>query len=204
MSGIPEGGPDGFERTLLHWLRKERGVEEPRRLVRVDAEEALISKFEPGFAAGLHELLRLAPELFDEAAVVVNTERAMASSPGESRTGAWHTAMHLALARAGGRHAVPDLRLAEVRAGIDSIRAILDVVLWSDPRCGEVYEPQPGEVDAYREAFVELHDGRDVFTRYYGMFDGRAVRNHCPGAAFARVLLAQAWRAVTGTPAPAV
>lgn len=203
MSGTPEGGPDGFERTLLHWLREERGVEEPRRLVRVDAEEALISKFEPGFAAGLHELLQLVPDLFDEATVVAHTERAMASASGEPRTGAWHAAMHAALARAGEAHGVPDLRLAEVRAGIDSVRAILDVVLWSDPRCGEVYEPQPGEIDTYREAFVELDHGRDVFTRYYGMFDGRAVRNHCPGAAFARVLLAQAWRATTGTPAPA-
>lgn len=202
MSGISDDVPDGFERALLHWLREGRGVEEPRRLVRVDAEEALISKFEPGFAAGLHELLRLAPDLFDEATVVANTERAMEDAPGESRTGAWHTAMQSALARAGLQHRVPDLRLAEVRAGIDSVRAILDVVLWSDPRCGETYAPQPSEVAAFREAFVELDDGRDVFTRYYGTFEGRAVRNHCPGAAFARVLLAQAWRAITGTPAP--
>ncbi len=204
MNGIRDGESDGFERTLLDWLREERGVEEPRRLVRADEEEALISKFEPGFAAGLHDLLRLIPDLFDEATVVANTERAMASTPGEPRTGAWHAAMHAALAQAGEGHGVPDLRLAEVRAGIDSVRAILDVILWSDPRCGEVYEPEPGEVDAYRESFLELEDGRDVFTRYYGTFDGRAVRNHCPGAAFARVLLAQAWRAITGTPAPTV
>lgn len=203
MSEILEGGSDYFERTLLDWLREERGVQERRRLVRADADEALISKFEPGFAAGLHELLRLIPDLFDEATVVTNTEHTMASMPGEPRTGAWHAAMHSSLARAGERHGVPDLRLAEVRAGIDSVRAILDVVLWSDPRCGEAYEPEAGEVDAYRDAFIELDDGRDVFTRYYGTFEGRAVRNHCPGAAFARVLLAQAWRAITGTPAPA-
>lgn len=192
-----------FERALLGWLRTERGIEEPRRLVRVDEEEALVSKFEPGFAARLHELLRLVPDLFDEATVVANTERVMASMPAESRVTAWHTAMHQALAQAGKRHAIPDLRLAEVRTGVDSVRAVLEAVLWSEPLCGEAYAPQSGEVEAYRESFLELEDGRDIFTRYYGMFDGRAVRNHCPGAAYARVLLAQAWRACTGTPAPA-
>ncbi len=200
--GMRDPASDDFERALLNWLRAERGIEEPRRLVRVDEEEALISKFEPGFAARLHELLRLMPDLFDEAAVVANTERAMASMPGESRVTAWHTAMHEALAQAGKRHAIPDLRLAEVRTGIDSVRAVLEAVLWSEPLCGETYEPQSGEVEAYREGFLELEDGRDIFTRFYGMFDGRAVVNHCPGAAFARVLLAQAWRACTGTPAP--
>lgn len=192
-----------FERALLGWLRTERGIEELRRLVRVDEEEALVSKFEPGFAARLHELLRLVPDLFDEATVVANTERVMASMPAESRVTAWHTAMHQALAQAGKRHAIPDLRLAEVRTGVDSVRAVLEAVLWSEPLCGEAYAPQSGEVEAYREGFLELEDGRDIFTRYYGMFDGRAVRNHCPGAAYARVLLAQAWRACTGTPAPA-
>ena len=193
---------DDFERSLLDWLHNVRGIAEPRRLVRVDEDEALISKFEPGFAARLHELLRLMPDLFDEATVVANTERVMTAMPEASRMTAWHTAMHEALARAGEQHAVPDLRLAEVRTGIDSVRAILETVLWTEPLCGDAYTPAPGEVEAYREAFVELADGRDIFTRYYGMFDGRAVRNHCPGAAYARVLLAQAWRAVTGTPAP--
>ena len=192
-----------FERSVLDWLRRERGIEEARRLVRVDEAEALVSKFEPGFAARLHELLRLMPDLFDEANVVARTERAMAAMPDGARLDAWHAAMHGALAEAGERHAVPDPRLAEVRTGVDSVRAVLDSVLWSGPRCGDAYVPRPGEVQAYREASLAMEDGRDVFTRYYGMFDGRAVRNHCPGAASARVLLAQAWRAVTGTPAPA-
>lgn len=192
-----------FERSVLDWLRRERGIEEARRLVRVDEAEALVSKFEPGFAARLHALLRLTPDLFDEASVVARTERAMAATPDGTRLDAWHTAMHEALAEAGERHAVPDPRLAEVRTGVDSVRAVLDSVLWSGPRCGDAYTPRPGEVQAYREASLAMEDGRDVFTRYYGMFDGRAVRNHCPGAASARVLLAQAWRAVTGTPAPA-
>lgn len=201
-TGDTAPGDDTFEAALLDWIRRQ-GIEGPRRLVRVDEEEALISKFEPGFAVRLHELLRLVPDLFDEATVVANTERGMASMPDESRVSAWHAAMHEALARAGEQHGIPDLRLAEVRTGIDSVRAVLEVILWSEPLCGDVYEPQSGEAEAYREGFLALEDGRDTFTRYYGMFDGRAVRNHCPGAAFARVLLAQAWRACTGTPAPA-
>lgn len=193
--------PPSFEPALLDWLRT-RGIEEPRRLVRVDADEALVSKFEPGFAARLHELLRLVPDLFDESTVVSNTARVMTSMPEESRVTAWQTAMHQALAAAGERHAIPDLRLAEVRTGVDSVRAVLDAVLWTEPLCGDDYTPESGEIEAYREGLEALEDGRDIFTRYYGMFDGRAVRNHCPGAAFARILLAQGWHAVTGTPAP--
>lgn len=199
---IPDPTPPEFEQGLLEWLRTSRGIEEPRRLVRVDEAEALVSKFEPGFAARLHELLRLVPDLFDEATVVANTERVMAAMPEEPRVSAWHAAMHEALAAAGERHSVADLRLAEVRTGVDSVRAVLDAVLWSEPLCGDDYTPEPGEIDAYREGLEALEDGRDIFTRYYGMYEGRAVRNHCPGAAFARVLLAQGWRAVTGTPAP--
>ena len=191
-----------FEPALLDWLRT-RGIEESRRLVRVDEDEALVSKFEPGFAARLHELLRLVPDLFDEATVVANTARVMASMPDEPRVTAWQTAMHQALAEAGERHAIPDLRLAEVRTGVDSVRAVLDAVLWTEPLCGDEYAPESGEIEAYREGLEALEDGRDIFTRYYGMFAGRAVRNHCPGAAFARILLAQGWHAVTGTPAPA-
>lgn len=192
-----------FEASLLDWIRRQ-GIDGSRRLVRVDEQEALISKFEPGFAARLHELLRLLPDLFDEQTVIARTQQTMVTMPGESRISAWHTAMHAALARAGERHAIPDLRLAEVRTGIDSVRAILEAVLWSEPLGGDTYEPRPGEIEAYRDGFLALEDGRDVFTRYYGTFDGHAVRNHCPGAAFARVLLAQAWRAITGTAAPAV
>jgi hypothetical protein len=44
--------------------------------------------------------------------------------------------------------------------------------------------------------------GRDLFTRHYGTFEGYAVENHCPGASYARTMLAQAWRACTGTHPP--
>ncbi len=194
----------GFERALLDWLRVELGVEEPRRLVRDTGDEALVSKFEAGFAARMHALLDDLPELFDEAQVLARYEAAALALPADTpRVDAWHGAMHAAVAEAGARLGIPDLRLAEVRAGVDSVRAILEAVLWSGPLVGDAYAPRTGEIEAYREALAQLADGRDLFTRYYGEFRGRAVQNHCPGAAFARRFLAQGWQACTGTLPPA-
>jgi hypothetical protein len=201
MSDAPRD--DDFEARLLRWLRSEAGVEEPRRLVRADDHGVLLSKFEPGFAAGLHELLALLPELFDEASVVARYEaQAAASPPDASRVHVWHTAMHAALRDAGERHAIPDLRQAEVRTGIDSVRAVMEAVLWSVPAVGDDYTPLPGEVEAYLDGLDSLAEGRDIFTRYYGTFEDRPVRNHCPGASTARLMLAHAWHACTDTPPP--
>lgn len=193
----------GFEARLLRWLRAEAGVEEPRRIVRVDEHGVLLSKFEPGFASRLHELLAQLPELFDEASVVARYQaEAAASPPGRGRVETWHGAMHAALREAGERHAIPDLRQAEVRTGIDSVRAVLEAVLWSAPAVDAEYAPLPGEVEAYLDGLNSLAEGRDLFTRYYGSFEDRPVRNHCPGASTARLMLAHAWRACTGTPPP--
>lgn len=194
---------ESFETSLLRWLRRDAGVEESRRLVRATEDEALVSKFEAGFAARLHDLLDVLPELFDESRVVEAYAREAAALPSDtSRVEAWHGAMHRSLAEAGARLDVPDLRLAEVRTGIDSVRAVLEAVLWSVPRVGDEYAPREGERQAYLDGLASLADERDIFTRYYGTFEGRAVRNHCPGAAFARRMLAHAWRACTGEAAP--
>jgi hypothetical protein len=196
----------GAERDerILEWVRREAGVPEPRRVVRVDERGVLLSKFEPGFASRLHELLVLLPELFDETSVVARYQvQASTSSPGTSRVEAWHAAMHEALREAGERHAIPDPRLAEVRTGIDSVRAVLEGVLWSGPLVEDRdYAPLRGEVEAYLDGLEALEDGRDLFSRYYGSFEGLPVRNHCPGASHARLMLAHAWRACTGTEAP--
>jgi hypothetical protein len=190
------------EAALLRWI-DDLGVEGTRRLVRRDDAGILVSKFEPGFAARLHELLDLMPELFEEPSVVAAYREAAASAePSTKRVDAWHTAMHALLAAAGERHDVPDLRLAEVRTGIDSVRAILDTVIWSEPTVAQEYAPIPGERSAYLDGLAELADGRDLFTRYYGQFEGVPVRNHCPGASFARVMLAQGWTACSGEPPP--
>ena len=100
-----------------HWLRDIAGIEDWRRIVRDDGERILVSKFEEGFAAGVHELIALMPELFDEPAILAVYEREAASTPGASRVDAWHRALHAMLRAAGDRHAIPNLRQAEVRTG---------------------------------------------------------------------------------------
>lgn len=191
------------EAALLRWIDALE-VEGTRRLVRRDETGILVSKFEPGFAARLHELLDQMPELFDEASVVEAYRRAaQAAPPSMKRVDAWHEAMHTLLAAAGARHDIPDLRLAEVRTGIDSVRAILDTVIWSEPTVGDDYTAARGERSAYLDGLAELADGRDLFTRYYGLFEGVPVRNHCPGASFARLMLAHGWIACTGESPPA-
>lgn len=206
MTRIPDhpSPPDDREPALNAWLVETHGIDRPRRIVRTDGERILVSKFEPGFAARLHELLDLMPELFHEPAVVAAyAEHARAAPPDTPRTAAWRDAMHATLRAAGDRHAIPDLRQAEVRTGIDSVYAVLDSVLWTTPLTGDAgYEPAPGEIAAYRDGLDRLAPERDLFTRHYGVFDDRDVVNHCPGASFARVMLAHAWRACTGTVPP--
>jgi hypothetical protein len=192
-----------LQQPLSRWLR-DIGIQEPRRVVRADDESVLVSKFEPGFAAGLTALLDLMPQLFEASAVAAAYERRAAEgSSAASRVETWHAAMHALLREAGERHGLSDVEQGEVRVGIDSVRAVLLAVLWSDPTLGDDYVPRDAEVAAYREALLDLDPGRDLFSRHYGTFEGRAVENHCPGAAFARIMLAQGWEICTGTPAPA-
>ncbi|MCK9487053.1 MAG: hypothetical protein M0R73_10230 [Dehalococcoidia bacterium] len=191
------------EAALLAWMHDVLGVEGYRRVVRATRDEVLVSKFEPGFAARLHSLLDELPEIFDEDTVVEAYQRAAHDLPADTpRVDAWHAAMHGALAALGERLGVEDHRLAEVRVGIDSVRAVLEAVIWSAPSVTDEYSPRNGEVEAYRDGMAALADDRDIFTRYYGDFDGRPVVNHCPGAQFARRMLAQGWLACTGTQPP--
>jgi len=193
-----------FERALVAWLEREVGIDTPRRIVRADEREILVSKFDPGFAAQLHLLLEQIPEIFDESGVIERYEALARTLPADTpRIDAWHAAMHASLRLAGERLEVDDSRLAEVRVGVDSVRAVLEAVIWTQPRVGDHYTPRSGEIEAYREGLAALQDDRDIFTRYYGDFEGVPVRNHCPGSAFARRMLAHGWRAITGAPPPA-
>lgn len=197
--------PDAeLEVALTRWLEREVGVDRPRRIVRATDEEILVSKFEPGFASQLHRLLDDIPEIFSEPQVIEHYRQMALTLPADTpRVDAWHAAMHAALHVAGERLEVDDSRLAEVRVGIDSVRAVLEACIWSQPQVGDDYTPRSGEVQAYLDGLAALQDDRDIFTRYYGDFEGAPVRNHCPGAAFARRMLAHGWTAITGTPPPA-
>ena len=202
MASLPHAGEE-LEAALNLWLASECGVAEPRRIVRADRERILVSKVAPGFTLDLYKLVQLMPELFDEVRAIEACElRARSADAHTPRSENWRAAMHEMLAEAGRHNAIEPHRLAEVRTAIDSVFAVLDAVLWSRRTLAQAARPEPGEIDAYRDGAARLAPGGELFRRYYGQFEGRAVENHCPGAALARSMLAHAWRACTGTPPP--
>jgi hypothetical protein len=190
------------DNSFTEWLSSEAHVSEPRRLVRRDPGRILVSKFEDGFADRLHRALARVPELF-EAAAVCEAYRRCTADPDLARVEAWHTAIAGLLARLGAERGLTADQQAEIRAGIDSVAALLDSILWTSPAIGAAFVPSSGEVAAFREAIELMDADPGMFTRFYGVFEGVRVENHCPGAPLARRLLAQAWTVCTGTPAPA-
>jgi hypothetical protein len=195
-----------LEPRLQEWLL-DSGVVDGRRLVRVDDATILISKFEPGFAAGVHAVLDLLPELFDQELIIAAYDdvAATAAAAGKAplRVDVWNDATHGMLATLSGEREVDDNRQALVRVGLVSVRALLDTLLWSGPTISDGgYTPQAGEVTAYLEATDRLDTDHDLFTRHYGTFEERQVVNYCPGAPFARRMINQAWITCTGTQPP--
>lgn len=193
-----------FEGRLRAWLRDALGIVEYRRLARLDDETALVSKFEAGFAPALHSILDRLPQLLDEDTVArAYAAASSAAGAGELRVDAWDRAMRRLLVAACELEGIDeDNQQAFVRVGVDSVRAVLDSVLWTAPTVDdEHYTPARGEQSAYLDATRHLA-GRDLWTRTYGEFEERLVQNHCPGAAYARVMLEQGWRVCTGTPVP--
>ena len=157
-ASTPASSPSNALETRINaWLRDALGLDEHRRVVRADAGSVLVSKFEPGFAARLNELLDALPELFDPEQVErAYARRAAEHGPRASRVAVWDGALRSLLAALGAERAIDDERQALVRVGIDSVRAVLDSVLWSGPVVGEAYEPLPGELAAYCEATARL------------------------------------------------
>ena len=179
-----------FER----WLA-DRGIEGPRRVVRESEDAILVSKFEFGFAARLYRALDLLPELFDAACIEA---RYHAQPPATPRVEAWRLAINALLDELGPARGLDGDQLAEIRAGTDSVAALLDSVLWTAPALSdERWQPSEAELDAHADAIARMDDDSSIFTRYYGEFDGKRVENHCPGAPVARRLFAQAWSMVT-------
>src|SRR5690606_10046102 len=93
-----------LQASVTQWLEREVGVDRPRRVVRADEHEILVSKFEPGFAAQLHRLLDDLPEILSESHVIDQYRRMALDLPADTpRVDAWHASMHAALRTAGER-----------------------------------------------------------------------------------------------------
>jgi hypothetical protein len=180
------------------WLA-ERGIEGQRRVARDGPDAILVSKFEPGFAARLYQALDLVPELFEAAEV----GRRYATFPGETaRVEGWRLAVNALLDELGSARGLDRDQLAEIRAGTDSVAALLDSVLWSAPALRLDWTPSQSEHEAHADALARMDDNSSIFTRHYGEFDGRRVENHCPGAPVARRLFEQAWEITTNSTRP--
>jgi hypothetical protein len=182
------------EQQFAAWLRT-RGIETPRRIVRASESVILVSKFEPGFAARLLDAVDRVPEIFDVDVVRLG----YLARDGEPRVEAWRLAVAALLDELGPPRGLDRDQLAEIRAGTDSVAALLDSALWTSPAVGDGWAPSAAERDAYADALARMDDDSSIFTRYYGDFDGRRVENHCPGAQVARRLIAQAWDICTQT-----
>jgi hypothetical protein len=171
------------------WLR-DQGIDAPRRIARESDDAILVSKFEPGFAARLYAALDKVPELFDPACVRDRYAAQPASTP---RVEAWRLAVNGLLDDLGPERGLDRDQLAEIRAGTDSVAALLDSVLWTCPTVDIDWIPSPAECEARADAVAKMDDESSIFTRYYGDFEGKRVENHCPGAPVARRLFEQGW-----------
>jgi len=188
-----------LEDRLQRWLA-EQGVEGARRVVAADDRRIVLSKTPPGFAERLIRALEpLEADLTDEH---IAATMASETNRGRSRVDAWEAAVMERTAEAVTRLRLPPALVDEVRYGVESVAALLRSVLWCDRACSELHEPSPAEEAAFRDAWESLSGEGRRFTRVYGVFEGRPVLAHCPGASIARTLFAQGWRLCTGQDLP--
>ena len=192
------------ESPLSQWLISEVHVAEPRRIVRTDKTTVLVSKVESGFALELHNTLDLLGFTDDDDFKTQIKKRMWNAYPADmSRVEAWRKSVRDILAQSGKKFSIPAVRLNEIQIGVDSVAALLDATLWTNPALADnSYQPETGESKAYLENLQVLTDGSDIFTRFYGYYEGKSVMNHCPGALFARKLLSIGWETCTGVIAP--
>ena len=187
-------GDEEASERFAEWL-ETLDIEGTRRLVRESADVVLVSKFEAGFAARLHEALDRVPELFAASEVL---RRYGGLAAGQPRVEAWRLAVIALIEELGPARGLDRDHLSEIQAGVDSVAALLDSVLWTAPRVRDTWAPSQAEREARAEAVARMDDDSSIFTRYYGEFEGRRVENHCPGAQVARRLFEQAWAVTTG------
>ncbi len=122
-----------FDERFANWLRDEAGILEQRRIARVGGGGILVSKFEEGFAARVHAAIAGLPELFRDTVVGEQYRNAARDLPGETRVACWHEGVRRLLAGAVEAGRLTGEERAEVLAGIDSVAALLDSILWTSP-----------------------------------------------------------------------
>jgi len=188
------------------WLQTETMTTEPRRIVRTDEKEILISKVEPGFAQQLHQTLDLLGLDSQRGILAGLPERMWSNFDGVTpRVDAWRLGIIQSLIDNQGKLSLNDERVKEIQIGVESVAALLEATLWSAPiLADEEYTPKKGEIQAFHDNLRTLADGSDIFTRFYGQYENKTVVNHCPGALIARQLLISGWECCTKTPAPTV
>ncbi len=190
---------DEHPEELNAWLR-EAGIEGPRRIVRTSESVVLVSKFGPGFAQQLLARLETLPQLFDARWTRTAYANLASLMPAETRVKTWHRAVLGLLADCATQQQLDTVQIAEVEAGIDSVAALLDSVLFTGPLAGSTEPVSEAERLAYGEALERLDRESGLFTRHCGVFEGRQVVNHCPGSRFARELFQQGWAICSDSP----
>jgi len=136
---------------LNAWLR-EAGIDGPRRIVRTSESVVLVSKFGPGFAQQLLARLETLPQLFDARWTRTAYVNLAATEPAETRVNTWHRAVLGLLAACATQQQLESAHVAEVEAGIDSVAALLDSVLFTGPLAGSDEPASEAERSAYGEA----------------------------------------------------
>lgn len=177
------------------WLEHRLGPNHGRRAVVVREDRILVSKVEPGLPARVIETVERLSDLFDPVAL-----RAM-TQPGLAPVVAWQRAVVRVLERALNDREISRSEFDEVVAGIESVIALLDACCWTYDGSPD-WVPGAAEREALDEAERSLLAGTArLFTRHYGVFDGRSVENHCPGSSVARRLFVAARQFIESAPA---
>jgi hypothetical protein len=173
---------DSFER----WLVERLGPGHGRRPVAVRDDRILVSKVEEELPARVLDAVEGLPALFDA------RQLREVAPDGVAPAEAWRLAARSVLERALVEGRVAPGAFEEVMAGIDSVAALVESCCWTcDGTPG--WRPTSAERAAFDEVERRLAAGASgLFTRHYGLFDGRAVENYCPGARVARRLFAVA------------
>ena len=181
------------------WLKNDAEINEWRRIVRIDDENILISKFKEDFAQNLHKSIALIPELLDLKIIQMQYQNLAITNKNAQRTKNWYQAINSIVNSSQYQAELGKKRVAEILAGIDSVYSILETILWTSPKVFDAYKPHAGEIIAYKDMLKSMVDNQDIFTKYYGNYEDRKVVNHCPGATIAKKMLTHAWKVCTTT-----